>query len=52
MDSIPVSQEIPIPLPILLDGGTGTGLFAYGYDRSVSATQFVSLHPDALIKLQ
>lgn len=52
MDSIPVSQEIPIPLPILLDGGTGTGLFAYGYDRSVSAAQFVSLHPDALIKLQ
>ena len=52
MDSIPVSQEIPIPLPILLDGGTGTGLFAYGYDRSVSAAQFVCLHPDALIKLQ
>lgn len=41
MDSNPVSQDIPIRLPILLDGGTGTGLEKYGYDHTVSTAQFV-----------
>ena len=48
MDSNPVSQDIPIRLPILLDGGTGTGLEKYGYDHTVSTAQFVCEHPEAL----
>ena len=52
MDSNPVSQDIPIRLPILLDGGTGTGLEKYGYDHSMSTAQFVCEHPDALVQLQ
>ena len=43
---------MPLPLLILLDGGTGTGLEKYGYDRSVSIAQFVCEHPEALINLQ
>ena len=52
MDSNPVSQDIPIRLPILLDGGTGTGLEKYGYDHTVSTAQFVCEHPEALTQLQ
>ena len=52
MDSNPVSQDIPIRLPILLDGGTGTGLEKYGYDHTVSTAQFVCANPEALIELQ
>lgn len=52
MDSNPVSQDIPIRLPILLDGGTGTGLEEYGYDHSMSTAQFVCANPEALIELQ
>ena len=52
MDSNPVSQDIPIRLPILLDGGTGTGLEKYGYDHTVSTAQFVCEHPEALTELQ
>lgn len=52
MDSYSSNQDIPIPTPILLDGGTGTGLEKYGYTYDEPLSLFASEHPDALISLQ
>ncbi len=52
MDSYPAPMDIPLPKPILLDGGIGTGLTKYGYDESVPLPVFALQHPDALIELQ
>lgn len=51
MESYSASQDIPIPLPILLDGGFGE-LHDYGYNHDVPLTQFVTEHPDILKKIQ
>ncbi len=52
MDSYPSLQEIPIQMPILLDGGIGTGLTEYGYDKDTPLVKFAVENPDAVIALQ
>lgn len=52
MDSYPSLQEIPIQMPILLDGGIGTGLTEYGYKGDTPVVKFAVENPDAVIALQ
>lgn len=42
----------PFPLPLLLDGATGTGLMAAGMPQGVCTEQWVLEHPDVLERLQ
>lgn len=52
MDSYASLQDIPIQTPILLDGGIGTGLTKYGYDKNTPLAKFAIENPDAVIQLQ
>ncbi|MBE6879300.1 MAG: homocysteine S-methyltransferase family protein [Ruminococcaceae bacterium] len=52
MDSYPPLQDIPIQMPILLDGGIGTGLTEYGYKGDTPVVKFAVENPDAVIALQ
>ncbi len=48
MDDIP----LPLPLPILLDGATGTQLQQRGMPRGVCTETWVLEHPEAILELQ
>ncbi len=41
-----------IPLPVVMDGATGTELMARGMPQGVSTEQWVLDHPEALLELQ
>lgn len=45
-------MDVPLSLPILLDGATGTELYRRGMPRGVCTEQWVLEHPDALLDLQ
>ena len=45
-------QQLPLKLPLLLDGATGTNLIECGMDRGSCPEQWILEHPQALIDLQ
>lgn len=45
-------EDIPLSLPLLLDGATGTQLQARGMPRGVCTEAWVLSHPEALLSLQ
>lgn len=45
-------MDVPLPLPILLDGATGTQLYRRGMPRGVCTEQWVLEHPEAILDLQ
>jgi len=45
-------KDSPLPLPLVLDGGTGTHLLAAGMSKDVCAEQWVLENPDILTALQ
>lgn len=45
-------MDIPLSLPILLDGATGTRLYDHGMPRGVCAEEWVLAHPDVLLDVQ
>lgn len=45
-------DTIPLSVPVLLDGATGTELCRRGMPRGVSTEEWVLEHPDALLELQ
>lgn len=45
-------MDIPLPLPILLDGATGTELYRRGMPEGSCTPAWVLEHPEALLELQ
>lgn len=47
-----MNSQLPLPLPVLLDGATGTELQKRGMPQNVCTEQWILDHPEVLLELQ